>query len=148
MLPALEGLTVEETSWRPNPEQKTAGEMIRHMAYWKDAVTARITGQPWKYEEEQNWRSVPATTGGLEDARTELAASHDRLLAALRTLTPQRIFEHLGRAWWREEPDPNDARAVAITAPALMIDYALGAAQHDMYHAAQVFVLRRLYKHR
>lgn len=134
VLPALEGLTAEEAAWRPNPAQKSAGEMIRHMAYWKDAVTVRISGMPWSYDEEQDWRPVPPTTKGLQEAHAELAASHEALLAALGALRPERLFEQLGKAWWLED------------APAKVIDFALGAAQHDMYHAAQIFVLRRAYK--
>lgn len=152
-LPALDGLTVEEASWRPNPEQKTAGEMIRHMAYWKDAVTVRLTGQPWEYKDEDNWRAMPATERGLEEARAELAASHERLLDALRALTPARLDERVGRAWWREPVDPLSPYAAGYTddvtpgqARATAIDFAIGAAQHDMYHAAQIFVLRRGYK--
>ena len=149
VLPSLEDLTPQDASWRPNPEQKTVGEMIRHMAYWKDAVTARLTGRSWEYSEEQNWRPVPGTAQGLEEARAELAASHARILEALRALTPARLHERVGRAWWREpvaplspyadEATPEQARATAI-------DFALGAAHHDMYHAAQIFVLRRGYE--
>ena len=153
VLPSLEDLTPQDASWRPNPEQKTAAEMIRHMAYWKDAVTARLTGKAWEYSEEENWRVVPATAQGLEDARAELAASHDRLLEALRALTPARLHERVGRGWWREPVDPLSPYAAGYTddvasgqARATAIDFALGAAHHDMYHAAQIFVLRRGYK--
>ena len=153
VLPALDDLGAGEASWRPNPEQKTVGEMIRHMAYWKDAVTARLMGRPWEYNDDDNWRSVPATVHGLEHARAELDGSHARLLDALRGLTSARLDERAGRAWWREPVDPQSPYAAGSTdqgtpgqARALAIDLALGAAQHDMYHAAQIFVLRRGYK--
>jgi len=155
VLPALAGLTPDEASWRPNPEQKTAGEMIRHMAYWKDAVTARLTAGSWAYTEEDNWRPVAASADGLEAALAELAASHDRLMTAMRSLTPERLHERAGRAWWREPVDPRAPFVGAYTdtvnpgqAIATVFDFALGAAQHDMYHAAQVFVLRRGFKTR
>ena len=155
VLPALEGLTAEEAAWRPNAEQKTAGEMIRHMAYWKDAVTSRLTGGSWAYKEEDNWRPVAASAAGVAAALTELAASHDHLMAAMRSLTAARLHERAGRAWWREPVDPRAPFAGAYTdtvnpgqAIATVFDFALGAAQHDMYHAAQVFVLRRGFKTR
>jgi uncharacterized damage-inducible protein DinB len=153
VLPALDALTVEDAAWRPNLEQKTVGEMIRHMAYWKDAVTARLTGAAWEYKEEDNWRPVPATAEGLDAARAELTVSHGRLLEALRALRPERLHERVGRAWWREPVDPLSPYAAAYAdevtpgqAKATVIDFALGAAQHDMYHAAQIFVLRRGFK--
>jgi len=126
----------EEASWRPNPEQHTIGEIVLHMAYWKDAVTERLSGRPWKHSEEMDWRPVPATARGWEDARTELDRAHGRLLEALGTLSAKRLSEVVGKAWWL---DDGQAR---------VIDFALGAAHHDMYHAAQIFVLRRQYKHR
>ena len=135
-LPALEGVTTEESAWRPNAEQKTIGEIALHMAYWKDAVTARISGQPWEYNEETNWRPVAATARGWEEARAELHRAHERLLRVLRSLTPQRLSEVIGKAWWLEDGQ------------ARVIDWAVGAAHHDMYHAAQIFVLRRLYQQR
>jgi hypothetical protein len=153
VLPALDGLTPGEASWRPNPEQKSAGEMIRHMAYWKDAVTSRLTGSLWEYKEEDNWRPVPATAEGLAAALAELTTSHDHLMAAVRSLTPARLTERAGRAWWREPVDPRAPFGGAYTdtvnpgqAIATVFDFALGAAQHDMYHAAQIFVLRRDFK--
>jgi len=59
----------------------------------------------------------------------------------------------VGRGWWREPVDPLSPYAAGYTddvasgqARATAIDFALGAAHHDMYHAAQIFVLRRGYK--
>lgn len=136
VLPALEGVTAEESAWRPNPEQKTIGEITRHMAYWKDAVSARTSGQEWKYSDEANWRPVPATARGWEEARAELEHSHERLLRVLRSFSAERLNEVVWKAWWLEEGQ------------ARVIDWAVGAAHHDMYHAAQIFVLRRLYQQR
>lgn len=152
VLPALAGLTPESASWRPNAEQKTAGEMIRHMAYWKDAVTARLSGRAWKYAQADNWRAVAVTAEGLAGALAELATAHDRLLDALRGVTPERLLDRVGRAWWREPVDPSSPFAQGYTdevtsgqAWAMVMDVALGAAHHDMYHAAQIFVLRRAF---
>jgi uncharacterized damage-inducible protein DinB len=136
VLPALAGVTTEESAWRPHPEQKTIGEIIRHMAYWKDAVSARTSGEPWESSEEANWRPVAATARGLEEARAELQQAHERLLRVLRSFSPERLNEVVWKAWWLEEGQ------------ARVIDWAVGAAHHDMYHAAQIFVLRRLYQQR
>jgi len=106
------------------------------MAYWKDAVTARLSGRPWTYSEEMDWRLVPATAQGWEEARRELEDAHGRLLEALRALTMERLSEVVGKAWWREDGQ------------ARIIDFALGIAHHDQYHAAQIYVLRRQYRHR
>ncbi len=136
VLPAIEGVATEEASWRPNAEQHTIAELVLHMAYWKDAVTARLSGQAWTYDEAMDWRPVPATAQDWEEVKAELQRAHDRLIAVLRSLTVQRLEESVGKAWWVES-----GRADAI-------DYAVGVTHHDMYHAAQIFVLRRLFKNR
>lgn len=135
VLRSIDGVTVEEASWRPNHEQHTIAEMVLHMAYWKDAATARFTKQSWEFNEEMDcWRPVPPTAQGWEEARAELQFAHERILQALRSLSVERLFDEVAKAWWM---DNNKAR---------IIDWAVGVAHHDMYHAAQIFVLRRLYK--
>lgn len=83
-LPSIKGVTADVAHLR-HPDQHTIAEIVLHMAYWKDAVTARLTGQPWKYDESQNWRAAVATEQGWAQARAELGAAHRRLMAALRT---------------------------------------------------------------
>lgn len=106
------------------------------MAYWKDAVTARLAGRPWTYSEEMDWRPVAPTAQGWEEARKELEDAHGRLLEELSALREERLPEILGKAWWLEGGQ------------ARVIDFAIGIAHHDQYHAAQIYVLRRQYKHR
>ena len=120
---SIRGVTAR-VAHRRHPRQQTIAEIVLHMAYWKDAVTARLTGRPWKYDESQNWRAVVATEQGWAQARGELGAAHKRLMAALRTLTPERLVEPV-RGPWR------------------LIDLVADVATHDTYHAAQIFVLRR-----
>lgn len=136
VLPAIEGVTTEEASWRPNHEQHTIGEIVLHMAYWKDAITARVTKQPWEFSEEMNWRPVPPTDQGWAETRAELDMSHAKVIQALRSLSPERLFEVVGKTWWMEGGE------------ARVIDWGVGTTQHDMYHAAQIFILRRFFKYR
>ena len=129
VLPSIEGVTVEEASWRPNSDQHTIGELVLHMAYWKDAATAILAGQPWKYDDAQNWRTVPDTAEGWLQARAELDRAHGRLMRTLRGLPRARLMKTIHRS----------VRG---------IDFAVDIATHDTYHSAQIFVLRRLYSGR
>jgi hypothetical protein len=95
------------------------------MAYWKDAVTARLRDQPWSLDESLNWRAAGPGEAGWAEAKTDLTAAHKRLVAALRAFTPDRMLERIrGRL--------------------RLIDVVTDIATHDTYHAAQIFVLRRL----
>lgn len=121
---ALHGVTSEAAHVR-HPGEHTIAESALHMAYWKDAVTAHVTGKPWTFDPQGNWRSPAPTAEGWAQARAELAASHRRLMRALRGLTPRRLEERVARG---------------VTVLDLLVDIAT----HDTYHAAQVFILRRL----
>lgn len=133
VLPAIEGVSVPEAHWRPQPEQHTVAELILHMGYWKDAATARLRGESWKYDEAMDWRAVPPTEDGLAEAHAELQRAHDRLITSLQGVEPDRLMESIGKAWWAEDETLR------------LIDLIAGVAGHDLYHAAQIFVLRRLY---
>ncbi|HEX9532256.1 MAG TPA: DinB family protein [bacterium] len=130
--PALEGVSAELAAWRPHPEQHTIAEIALHMAYWKDAVGARLAERPWTYDEEQNWRTVPATQGWTRVA-SELQAAHERLMSDLRALSGTRLMAPVG-------PTPGGP-----TRELRAIDLVVDIATHDHYHAAQIFVLKRLH---
>jgi uncharacterized damage-inducible protein DinB len=103
------------------------------MAYWKDAVATRLHGRQWEYKEELDWRVPAPTEQGWAEARAELQAAHDRLTEGLSQLTPDQLLEPLGKAWWSAE------------AIVRWVDLIVDVATHDTYHAAQIFVLRRLF---
>ena len=69
VLPAIEGVRLEEAHWRPHPEQHTVAELILHMGYWKDAVTTRLRGEAWTYDQALDWRAVPSTEACLAETR-------------------------------------------------------------------------------
>jgi uncharacterized damage-inducible protein DinB len=123
-LPSFEGVTAE-VAHRRHPEQHTIAEIVLHMGYWKDAVTARLTGQPWTFDDRLNWRAAGAGEAGWSDAKAELAAAQRRLVAALRRVTPAQLLDR-------------------VRGSVRLIDLITDIATHDTYHAAQIFVLRRL----
>lgn len=125
VLPALKEVTADQAHWRPRPDQHNIAEVALHMAYWKDAVTARLTDRPWKYDDAQNWRTVDPTEDGWSAARVALDAAQRRLVKAIRALPPARLMAR-GRGPWR------------------LLDYLVDIATHDSYHVGQIFVLRRL----
>ena len=131
VLPALEGVDGTAAHWRPHPEQHTIAEIVLHIAYWKDAAGARLAGRPWTYDEQQDWRQVAATESGWAQAHRELDAAHERLMADLRALGADRLLAPLPKV----EGEARTLRA---------IDLAMDIATHDHYHAAQIFVLKRL----
>lgn len=129
MLPAIKRVTAEQAHWRPQPDQHSIAEIVLHMGYWKDRVTAGLTGRKWKYSDADNWRTVEQTEAGWSAAQAELDAAQRRLVQAIRVLAPSRLMER-------------------VVGPLKWLDFIVDIATHDSYHAAQIFVVRRLFSGR
>ncbi len=130
---SVRGMTVEEAAWRPGDGRHNAWEVAVHAAYWKYAVWRRLTGAPrgsfplagsdWFARPEPGRAKVAAWKADLD----LLAAVHRDLRAAVAGL---------------------DAGALGRPAGGgrtIVLDLVTGAAAHDLYHAGQIQLLKRLY---
>jgi hypothetical protein len=131
---ATRRLDARAAAWRPAPGRHNAWELIVHAAYWKYAVRRRLTGEKRGSFplEGSNWfpRPLPEQRGGLERAwRADLellAVEHRKLRAVVAALRPG---------------------ALATLSPGTkhtLGRLVFGAALHDVYHAGQVQLLKRL----
>ena len=126
---SIKGLRAREVVWRPSPKRHNIWEIVVHAAYWKYAVRRRLTGEargsfPLK---GSNWfaRSGHDQQGWIDDVRL-LVNEHALLKRAISLLRP----EALGRR----------ARGGTTTNLALIT----GIAAHDLYHAGQIQLLKKL----
>lgn len=131
--PALEGVTVEMANWRPAPDQHTIAEMIAHLAYHRELVALRLRGEPKDYRAEDDWQAGPPTDGGLTQVRARLDRAHRDVAAALAELKPDELLKPVMASWL-------SPKRLTRT-----IDLGVDVATHDLYHAGQIFVLKRLY---
>jgi hypothetical protein len=127
---SIRGLSLDQAAWRPAPGRHSIWEIVVHAAYWKYAVWRRLTGErrgsfPLK---GSNWFVRPekgSRTQWLEDVAL-LEETHRNLRAAIARLP---------------------AGALGRTAPNSTItnfDLIAGIAAHDLYHAGQIQLLKRL----
>lgn len=127
---SLRGLTREVAAWRPHPERHNIWELVVHAAYWKYAVRRRLTGEKRGSFplEGSNWwvRPVANTDAEWRNDLALLAGEHRALKGAVQA----RAAATLARR----------APGSAFTYGALI----RGAAAHDLYHAGQVQMLKRL----
>lgn len=137
LLGAIRGVRADAAAWRPASGRHNIWELTVHAGYWKYAVRRSLTGEkrgsfPLK---GSNWFTRPATgPGGVErewaaDVRL-LVDQHRRLRETIAAL-PERA---LGR---RLEGKRYTA-AFTIR----------GIAAHDLYHAGQIQVIKRLHEGR
>jgi hypothetical protein len=127
---SIRGLTPARAAWRPAPARHNIWELIVHAAYWKYVGLRRLTGGargsfPLK---GSNWMTRP------QDASVKALTSDVALL------------EQMHRAL-REAVAGLSPRELAITPPGSSVtNFALlsGVAAHDLYHAGQIQLLKRL----
>jgi hypothetical protein len=128
---SLRGVSAREAAWRPAPGRHNVWELAVHAAYWKYAVRRRLTGAArgsFPYP-GSNWFRRPDGTAREADWKRDVAllvAEHRKLRAAIARLRDA----DLGR---RAEGSRQTTGFVVR-----------GAAAHDLYHAGQIQLLKRL----
>ena len=125
---SLRGLSPKVAAWRVSPRRHNIWELAVHAAYWKYAARRRLTGArrgdfPLS---GSNWfpRPVKATAAAWQADLALLAEEHARLRAAIAKLRDSDLSRRLGRG----------------TVGFLV----RGVASHDLYHAGQIQLLKRL----
>jgi len=129
---ALRGLSAGDAAWRPGPKRHNIWEIAVHAAYWKYTVRRRLLGErrgsfPLK---GSNWFARPAAGRGTEAGWKEdvalLASTHRSLRDAVASLHPRSLHRP------------------AAGGKTPVIDLLTGIAAHDLYHAGQIQLLKRL----
>jgi hypothetical protein len=122
---AIRGVTAKQAAWRPGPGRHNIWEETLHAAYWKYAVRRRIEGGK---------RGSFALKGSNFFARPEKGK-----LSKAAWRADKALLEHEHRAL-------RDAIAKVLPTPrgAKLLRQLYGIAFHDIYHAGQIRLLRRL----
>lgn len=127
---SLRGVTAKQAAWRPGRRRHNIWEVTVHAAYWKYVVRSRITGEKRGSFRlaGSNWfkrpESDPLERAWEDDVRL-LVEEHRRLRETILAL-PVRALDARIRG--------RDTTAFTIR----------GIAAHDLYHAGQIQLLKRL----
>jgi hypothetical protein len=122
---SLKGVTAKQAAWRPAPGRHNIWELALHAAYWKYAVRRRIEGgkRGSFLLKGSNFFSRPVNGEATDAAwRSDLA-----------------LLE-------KEHKDLKEAMQGALKTPRAkkILPALYGVALHDIYHAGQIRLLRRL----
>jgi uncharacterized damage-inducible protein DinB len=129
---SLRGLTVEQATWRVESNRHNIWEIAMHCAYWKYTVRRRLLGEKRGSfpQKGSNWFKRP--TESTEDAWKEdlhlLGETHRTLRAAVESFPVSTL--HM--------------TTVQSKYPNIFVIY--GVANHDIYHAGQIQLIKRLMK--
>ncbi len=126
----LRGVTAEQAAARPIPGAHSIWELVLHIAAWDRAVCERIvSGKDTTLPPEQNFPAVLDTSDAAwKKALKKLDQGHRALLAAIQGFKDSKLDRKLG----------NRDYSFYITMH--------GAIQHDLYHAGQIAILKKVTK--
>ena len=122
---SIKGVTAKQAAWRPGAGRHNIWEVALHAAYWKYAVRRRIEGGK---------RGSFMLKGSNFFARPEKGKLTDAAWSA-----DKRLLEREHRAL-RETV----ANVLRTPRGAKLLPQLYGVAFHDIYHAGQIRLLRRL----
>jgi hypothetical protein len=131
---SLRGVTQVEAGWRPAAGRHSIWELAVHAAYWKYGVRRRLLGEGGHRfgEKGSNWFGRPR---GANDRSSAKAWRRDRALLA-------RMHKQLREVVGTLADSELDRRCRGSRhTPRRMI---AGIVMHDVYHAGQIQLLKRL----
>ena len=127
---SLRGVSARQAAWRPGRGRHNIWEIVVHAAYWKYIVRCRLTGEPRGSfpVKGSNWFQRPPESS--EHAWKADLALLDRMHKSMREVIARFPAKDLHRR-----------AAGARTTNFTLIS---GIAAHDLYHAGQIQLLKRL----
>jgi len=125
---SIRGMTARDAAWRPRAGRHSVQEIVVHAAYWKYTVRRRLAGDRRGSFQlaGSNWFPRPQADEDLwrQDLRL-LDDSHRLMRATIAAMDPRRL-----------------PRTVGGSTTAL--ELVTGIIAHDLYHAGQIQLLKRL----
>jgi DinB superfamily len=127
---SLRGLSVAQAAWRPAPGRHNIWELAVHAAYWKYVVRRTLQGTKRGAfsEDGSNWfrRGNSANEKAWRKDLSLLENEHRLLRDAVAQVDPAKLNQRGSTKKW------------------ILADHILGIAFHDIYHAGQIRLLRRM----
>jgi len=125
-------VTAKQAAWRPAPGRHNIWENVVHAAYWKYAASRRFVDRPQGsfHYRGSNWFRAPEEA--VERAWKADVALLDRMHALVRDAAARLSTRQLYQT----------PRGKKVSNFALLS----GIAAHDLYHAGQIQLLKRLLK--
>jgi hypothetical protein len=127
---SFRGLSPAEAAWRPQPSRHSIVENVIHCAYWKYAVRRRLTGEKrGSFSlKGSNWFAIASPLGeaAWKEYTALLEREHRVLRQTIAAFSPERLHGY-----------PSGSKVSFVI-------QIFGIALHDVYHAGQIQLLKRL----
>lgn len=121
----LEGITAEIAARRPAAGEHTIWDLVNHIAFWAAVARRTFAGErfPLGLEPPADW---PAPSGTWEESHAAADREQQALVTVLKTFPAGRLDDFV-----------TEQRGYTYYV------LAHGIAQHNIYHAAQIAILRK-----
>jgi uncharacterized damage-inducible protein DinB len=126
LLELLRDMDAATAAAKPLPDVHSIWELVMHIAAWDNAAGRRLAGEKWQPEGTANFPVVPKPTeGAWRKAVADAKRTHDVLVKTVAALPDSRLRERV---------------------PGKKYDFYFmlhGVAQHELYHAGQIAILKK-----
>lgn len=131
-LGVLRGVRSAVAVWRPYPGGNNIREIALHIAFWENSIANRLSGRntPVGFQQRKTGWAIMLDTLAEEQWKQEIAllrSSHERLVEALSKFDPALLDQPVGKKTTRKA-----------------IEFIHGVAEHNLYHTAQIEMLKTL----
>jgi hypothetical protein len=127
---SIRGISARDAAWRPRPDRHSIADNVVHAAYWKYAVRRRLRAEKRGsfVLKGSNWFVLPTplSESTWKEFIIVLDNEHRTLREAIASFPADRLYEF---------PKGGKVRYVTLIH---------GIAMHDVYHAGQIQLLKRL----
>jgi hypothetical protein len=127
---SIRGLSAEQSTWRPHPDRHSIADNVVHCAYWKYAVRRRLRAEKRGSfaMKGSNWFAIPSplSVSTWKEFVILLDNEHRSLREAIASFPAERLWQ---RPQGGKVPFANMIHGIAM---------------HDVYHAGQIQLLKRL----
>ncbi len=125
----LAGVSAETAAARPLPQAHTIWEIVAHVTVWVAVVTRRLKGEQIPtLPPERDWPEVSASDGvAWRDTLDQLAGAQRDLVGEARKIPDSRLSDQ-----------------ILGDIPYSIYTMLHGVVQHNLYHAGQIALLKRI----
>jgi len=127
---SIRGLTPQQAAWRPAPDRHNIWEIVVHTAYWKYIIRRRLLG------EKKGSFPIPGSNWIKRPVERSEKAWHSDI----------RLLEEMHRSMYEaiSRLHPSDLEKKPASSRVSNASIIFGIACHDVYHAGQIQLLKRL----
>ena len=126
LMELLEDVDAATAAARPLPEVHSIWELVLHVAVWDDAALRRLDGKKWQPTALKNFPPVTKPTeAAWRKAVAATKRTHDKLVRTVAALPESRLGDRVPGKRYH------------------FYHMLHGIAQHELYHAGQIAILKK-----